>query len=338
MSEYTEKILLAHGSGGSVMHRLIREVLSPMFEMSELGDSAILNLHDYRVAFTTDSYVVSPIFFPGGNIGHLAINGTVNDLAVAGATPICLSVGLIIEEGLPFETLRLILTSMADSAKEARVRIVTGDTKVVERGKCDKIFINTAGIGLVAKDLELGPHRVKPGDRVLVSGMIGRHGIAVMAERVGLTFEPPVFSDTTALHEITKLLLKEKDHVRIMRDPTRGGVATTLKEIALESRLNIEIDERALPIPDAVRGACDLLGLDPLYVANEGILIAIVSEEYANKALEILRGTETAKEASLIGEVVKPTDGRDSLVIMKTALGGRRIVDMLAGEQLTRIC
>ncbi len=341
MTDSKDRILLAHGSGGTMMHSLIKEVIAPTLNMSQLGDAALVglpSLKGLRLAFTTDSYVVSPLFFPGGNIGDLAVNGTVNDLSMVGAEPVCLSVGIIIEEGLPLETLREVLSSMQRAAQRAKVKIITGDTKVVDRGKCDQLFINTAGVGFVYEDTDLGPHRIKPGDKVLVSGMIGCHGIAVMAERNGLTFDPPVISDSAPLNEITGLILKEKGAVKMMRDPTRGGVATTLKEIALESRLNMEIEETALPVPGGVKGACELLGLDPLYVANEGILIAILSPDRAESILSLIKGLRIGKYAAIIGEVVQPTEGRDSMVIMKTPMGGRRIIDMLAGEQLTRIC
>jgi len=310
--------------------------------MSSLGDAAILEAElkrGARLAFTTDSYVVSPIFFPGGNIGDLAVNGTVNDLAVSGARPLWLSVGLIIEEGLPIDTLRQVLESIAKAAQRANVKVVAGDTKVVNRGGCDQIFINTAGIGVVDEGIDLGPHRVEVSDLVIVSGMIGNHGIAVMAERNGLTFDPPVLSDTAPLNGLTEMLLRsEGNAIKMMRDPTRGGVATTLKEIALESGLNIEIDETVLPIPGGVNGACELLGLDPLYVANEGILVAIVDRDRADLLLRVMKGHPIGKDAAIIGEVTQPMEGRSPLVLLRTSIGGRRIVDMLAGEQLTRIC
>ncbi len=336
------KVLLGHGSGGLMMHSLIRELISPTFAMSSLGDAAILEAElkrGARLAFTTDSYVVSPIFFPGGNIGELAVNGTVNDLAVSGAKPLWLSVGLIIEEGLPIDTLRQVLRSIAEAAQRANVKVVAGDTKVVNRGGCDQIFINTAGIGVVDDGIDLGPHRVEVGDLVIVSGMIGNHGIAVMAERNGLTFDPPVLSDTAPLNGLTEMLLKaEGNSIKMMRDPTRGGVATTLKEIALESGLNIEIDEKVLPIPGGVNGACELLGLDPLYVANEGILVAVVDRNRAESLLRVMKDHPIGKDAAIIGEVTQPMEARSPLVLLRTSIGGRRIVDMLAGEQLTRIC
>jgi hydrogenase expression/formation protein HypE len=337
-----DKILLGHGSGGLMMHGLIRELISPTLALSSLSDAAILQAElrgGARLAFSTDSYVVSPLFFPGGNIGDLAINGTVNDLAVSGAKPLWLTVGLIIEEGLPIETLKQVLNSIADAAQRANVRVVAGDTKVVNRGGCDQLFINTAGIGVVDEGIDLGPHRIKVGDIVIVSGMIGNHGIAVMAERNGLTFDPPVLSDTAPLNGLTERLLgSEGNAIKMMRDPTRGGVATTLKEIALESGLNIEIDETELPIAAGVNGACELLGLDPLYVANEGILIAIVDRDRAQSVLNLMRSNPLGKDAAIIGEVTPLRGDRSPLVLLRTTIGGRRIVEMLAGEQLTRIC
>ncbi|HIJ60126.1 MAG TPA: hydrogenase expression/formation protein HypE [Nitrospirae bacterium] len=333
-----DKILLGHGSGGTLMHRLIDEITAPSFDMIELNDSATVNLPHSRLAFTTDSYVVSPIFFPGGNIGDLAVNGTINDLAVVGAVPLFLSVGFILEEGLKIDTLKEIISTMSKSAKEAGVSIITGDTKVVDKGKGDGIYINTSGIGYIPDGIDLGIHKVKSGDKVIVSDMIGRHGIAVLAERNGLSFEPPVISDTTSLNKLTASILDIKGAIKMMRDPTRGGVATTLKEIALQSRLNIEIDERLLPIPPAVNGACELLGLDPLYVANEGLLIAIVDSKKANEVIEVMRRQKISKNATIIGEVLEPQKNKDSLVIMNTTIGGRRVIDMLTGEQLTRIC
>ncbi|MCX8069822.1 MAG: hydrogenase expression/formation protein HypE [Thermodesulfovibrionales bacterium] len=333
-----DKILLGHGSGGTLMHRLIEEIAAPSFDIAELNDSAKIDINGQRLAFSTDSYVVSPIFFPGGNIGDLAANGTVNDLAVVGAIPICLSAGFILEEGLPIDTLREIISTMSKAAKEAGVKIITGDTKVVERAKGDGIYINTSGIGFIPNNVDLGPHKIQVGDTVIVSGMIGRHGIAVLAKRNGLYFDPPVLSDCAALNSLTQSLLQIDGAIKMMRDPTRGGVATTLKEIAIQSKLNIEIDENSLPIPSAVNGACELLGLDPLYVANEGILIAIVDKNKTDEVIEKMKNHPLGIDSSIIGRVVEPSKGRDSLVIMNTNIGGRRLIEMLAGEQLTRIC
>lgn len=333
-----DKILLGHGSGGTLMHRLIEDITAPSFSMTELNDSAIVKVNNQRLAFSTDSYVVSPIFFPGGNIGDLAVNGTINDLSVVGAIPICLSVGFILEEGLLIDTLKEIISTMSRTAKDAGVSIVTGDTKVVERAKGDGIYINTSGIGYIPEGIDLGPHKIKVGDKIVVSGMIGRHGIAVLSERNGLSFDPPVLSDSAALNSLVFDILKIDGAIKMMRDPTRGGVATTLKEIAIQSKLNIEIDEQTLPIPSAVNGACELLGLDPLYVANEGILIAIVDSSKVDTVIKTMKQHPLGTNSAVIGTVVEPTKGRDSLVIMNTHIGGRRIIDMLAGEQLTRIC
>jgi len=337
-----EKILLGHGSGGKLMHRLIAETIAPAFGISELGDSAVLDgaeLTGGRIAFTTDSYVVSPIFFPGGDIGDLAVNGTVNDLSMVGGTPLWLTAGFIVEEGFPAESLARVLASMKVAAEKAGVRIVAGDTKVVDRGKGDGIFINTAGVGIIPQGILLGARQVRVGDRILISGQIGNHGVAVMAERNGLTFDPPLISDCAALNGIVAdLLAAAPESVRIMRDPTRGGLATTLKEIALETGFCLSLAEDSIPVPDAVRGACDLLGLDPLYVANEGIFIAFVAEEAAEKALGALRAHPLGRHAAIIGEVKAPDDRSKGMVLLRTVIGGTRIVDMLAGEQLPRIC
>lgn len=324
------------------MHRLISETIAPAFGIVGLGDAAVLDasaLSDGRIAFTTDSYVVSPVFFPGGNIGELAVNGTVNDLAMVGSRPLWLTTGFIVEEGFPAESLRRILSSMATAAERAGVRIVAGDTKVVDKGKGDGIFINTAGVGIVLPDVRLGAREIRVGDKILVSGQLGNHGVAVMAERNGITFDPPVISDTAALNGIVHDLLSAvPDAVRMMRDPTRGGLATTLKEIALESGLCLVLHEDSLPIPGGVRGACDLLGLDPLYVANEGIFIACVAAEAAAEALAVLNSNPLGRYAAVIGEVEAADDRSRGMVLLKTGIGGTRIIDMLAGEQLPRIC
>ncbi|NLI29834.1 MAG: hydrogenase expression/formation protein HypE [Nitrospiraceae bacterium] len=337
-----DKILLGHGSGGKLMHRLIAETIAPAFGISELGDSAVLDgaeLAGGRIAFTTDSYVVSPIFFPGGDIGDLAVNGTVNDLSMVGGIPLWLTAGLIVEEGFPAESLARVLASMKAAAQKAGVRIVAGDTKVVDRGKGDGIFINTAGVGVIPQEILLGARQVRAGDRILISGQIGNHGVAVMAERNGLTFEPPLMSDCAPLNGIVaELLAAVPGSVRIMRDPTRGGLATTLKEIALETGFCFSLAEDSIPVPDAVRGACDLLGLDPLYVANEGIFIALIAEAAAEQALGVLRGHPLGRHAAIIGEVKAPDERSRGMVLLRTVIGGTRIVDMLAGEQLPRIC
>lgn len=340
-----EKVLLGHGSGGRIMHSLIRDRLAPAFEMDALSDAAIVDAGSCgRLAFTTDSYVVSPLFFPGGNIGDLAVFGTVNDLSVSGAEPLYISSGFIIEEGFSMDQLEKIVSTMADAAKRAGVRIVTGDTKVVDRGKGDGIFINTSGIGVLREGVSLGSTMIKPGDRIIVSGSIGNHGVSVMAERNGLTFDPPVLSDTAPLNGLVKDMLDVCKDVRIMRDPTRGGVATTLKEIASESGLCFLIDERTLPVTGGVRGACELLGLDPLYIANEGILIAVVPQYASDRLVDAMRRHKIASESVCIGEVFDPaasglvTAPASGTVLLKTSAGGTRVIDMLAGEQLPRIC
>ncbi len=333
----SEKILLGHGSGGRLMHRLVRETIAPVFEMRELSDSALLEVQcDGTLALTTDSYVVSPLFFPGGNIGDLAVCGTVNDLAVMGARPLYLTSGFILEEGLPLEVFQSVVASMARAARNAGVRIVAGDTKVVDRGKCDGIFINTAGVGCVAPGVRLGADRIHPGDRILVSGPLGTHGIAVMAERNGLSFQPAIESDTAPLNGLVEAMLSVSNSgIRIMRDPTRGGLVTTLKEIAEESGRRFEIRETQLPILPGVRGACELLGLDPLHVANEGVLAAIVSPEDSDNVLAAMKEHPLGKSSALIGEV-KAED--DQKVVLRTPLGATRMLDMLTGDQLPRIC
>ncbi len=329
------------------MHQLIREHFAPEFGIDILGDSAVLDLRPNvggtlygggpRLAFTTDSYVVSPLFFPGGDIGCLAIFGTVNDLAVVGAQPLYLSVGFIIEEGFPVDDLSRILSSMASAAKVAGVRVVTGDTKVVEQGKGDGIFINTCGIGIVPEGVSLGPEFIRPTDKVIVSGPIGHHGVAVLAERSGLSFDPPIVSDTTPLNGLVEAMLSVGG-VKMMRDPTRGGLATTLKELASEAGPGFIIDEEAIAISGGVRGACELLGIDPLYVANEGVLVAIVAASAAEAIVEKMRRHPRGNASTVIGEVMGEDRSRNGMVLLKTPVGGTRIIDMLSGEQLPRIC
>jgi hydrogenase expression/formation protein HypE len=331
-----ERILLGHGSGGRMMHRLIRDVMAPAFSVSGYGDAAILAAAEPgRLALTTDGYVVSPIFFPGGTIGELAVNGTVNDLAVSGARPLALSAGFILEEGLPFEDLRRIVASMAEAARAAGVAIVAGDTKVVERGKCDGCFITTSGVGVVPPGRELAAGSIRPGDALLISGHTGSHGVAVMAERNGLSFEPPLVSDTAALNGLTEAMFATGATIRVMRDPTRGGLATTLKEFALESGRRLRVRESDIPVLPGVRGACDLLGLDPLYVANEGILIAVAAPGDAAALLASMRALPAGRHAAVIGEVGGEDDGK---VVLQTAAAGSRLLDLLTGEQLPRIC
>jgi hydrogenase expression/formation protein HypE len=310
--------------------------MAPAFAVSGFGDSAVLAAAGPgRLAFTTDGYVVSPIFFPGGNIGELAVNGTVNDLAVSGARPLALSAGFILEEGLPIADLRRIVASMAEAARAAGVPIVAGDTKVVERGTCDGCFITTSGIGLVPEGRDLGPRAIRAGDAVLISGHTGTHGVAVMAERNGLSFEPPIASDTAALNGLVETMFASGAAIRVMRDPTRGGLATSLKEFALESGRRIVVREADIPVLPGVRGACDLLGLDPLYVANEGVLIAVAAAADAERLLGAMRSHPRGRGAALIGAVGAEEDAK---VLLQTAAAGSRILDMLAGEQLPRIC
>ncbi len=337
ISQYPH-VLLAHGGGGKLMHTLIEKMFVPAFSSPLLAtrhDSAVLRLGDARLAFTTDSFVVRPLFFPGGDIGALAVNGTVNDLAMAGARPLALSLALIIEEGLPMDTLWRVVQSVQAAAQAAGVQIVTGDTKVVDRGKGDGVFINTAGIGLVEHGLEISPASVRAGDAVLLSGDIGRHGIAIMAQREGLAFESEIASDCAPLVEPVRLLIEAGVSVRCLRDLTRGGLGSALIEIAEAAKLHVHIDERAVPVREDVRGACEILGLDPLFVANEGRFAAFVAPEDADRALEILRAHPLGEDAVRIGEV---RDDRAGLVTLRSAIGADRVVDMLSGEQLPRIC
>jgi hydrogenase expression/formation protein HypE len=333
----TDLILLGHGSGGRLSHQLLEGLIIPTLSGIPAGgqnDAAVLAPPKGRLAFTTDSYVVDPIFFPGGNIGDLAVNGTVNDLAMMGARPLYLSVGLILEEGFSKEELGAILRSMRSAADAAGIAIVTGDTKVVPRGKGDRIFINTSGIGVLEHDLDIVGAGARPGDRILINGTIGDHGIAVLAAREGLELATEVRSDCAALNGLVAELLAEGNAIHVLRDPTRGGVATTLKEIALQSQVGVVIDDKALPLNPAVRGVCAILGLDPLYVANEGKLLAVVAPEAAPRILERMRRHPLGREAAAIGEVTAGA-GR---VAMETVVGGMRGVEMLAGEQLPRIC
>ena len=337
-----DRIVLGHGSGGHLSANLMRDVFLPLFSnpiLDRLDDQAVLDIDGARLAFTTDSFVVKPLFFPGGDIGSLAVHGTVNDLAMGGAKPLYLSAGFIVEEGLPIETLRRITESMANAAAAAGVYIVTGDTKVVERGKGDGVFINTTGIGVVPRGLRLSADQARPGDLVILSGHLGDHGMAIMASREGLEFETTIQSDSAALHQLVAEMLAVADGIRCMRDPTRGGLASTLNEIATQSRVSIQIQESRIPVRDEVRGACELLGLDPLYVANEGKLVAIVAPEAAEEVLRVMRANERGTDAAIIGIVegnVRPD--QPGQVTMRTAFGSSRIVDMLAGDQLPRIC
>jgi hydrogenase expression/formation protein HypE len=333
-----DTILLGHGSGGKLSAALIRDIFLPVFAnpvLARMDDQAIFSVNGQRFAMTTDSFVVKPLFFPGGDIGSLAVHGTINDLAMGGATPLFLSAAFIIEEGFSIEKLRRVADSMSRAAKQAGVQIVTGDTKVVEKGKGDGLFINTTGIGLVPQGIDFSADRARPGDRVLLSGSIGDHGIAILAQREGLEFETQIVSDSVALHTLVAAMIAVSGEIRCMRDPTRGGVSSTLNEISQQSSVGIEIEEASLPIHEQVRGACELLGLDPLYVANEGKLIAIVAPEAADAVLQAMRGHSLGAEAKIIGTVTKKNTG---LVTMRTPLGTSRVVDMLSGDQLPRIC
>ena len=333
-----DTVVLGHGSGGRLSAELTRSVFLPAFRnpaLERLDDQAIVRVHGVRLAITTDSFVVKPLFFPGGDIGSLAVHGTVNDLAMGGATPLFLSAAFIIEEGLPMDVLRRVASSLHQAAAAARVQIVTGDTKVVERGSGDQLFINTTGIGSVPSHVYLSSNRARPGDKVLLSGSIGEHGIAILAQREGLEFESPVQSDSAALHTLVADMLKASYEIRCMRDPTRGGVSSTLNEIAEQSGVAIQLEEASIPIREEVRGACEMLGLDPLYVANEGKLLAVVAPEAAEVVLEAMRRHPLGKQACMIGTV---RAAAAPLVTMRTALGTSRVVDMLAGDQLPRIC
>ncbi len=332
-------VQMAHGGGGRLTQQLIERMFVPSFanpQLATLHDGAVLVSAGARLAFSTDSYVVHPLFFPGGDIGSLAVHGTVNDLAMCGARPLALSCALILEEGLPMETLWRVISSMKEAAAAVGVPIVTGDTKVVDRGKGDGVYINTAGIGRIADGIEISPQRARPGDQVLLSGAIAEHGIAILSVRQGLAFEAPIVSDSAPLHELVGGLLDRLgERVHVLRDPTRGGVASALNEIAAAAGVGIRIDEAALPVPPAVRGACEILGLDPLYVANEGKAIAFVAREAAEEALAIWRRHPLGRQAVCIGEVEA---GPAGLVTLRSSIGGTRIVDLLTGEQLPRIC
>ena len=333
-----DRILLGHGSGGTLSAELLRDVFLPVFRspiLNSLDDQAVVDIHGARLAFTTDSFVVKPIFFQGGDIGSLAVHGTVNDLAMGGATPLFLSAGFILEEGLAMETLRRVAASMASAAASVPVEIVTGDTKVVEKGGADGLYINTAGIGLVPEGVRLSPAHVRPGDRVLLSGYLGDHGIAILAQREGIQFETQLASDSAPLNGLVAEMLAVSKEIRCMRDPTRGGLSSTLNEIAARAAVGIEIEERAIPIREAVRGACEMLGLDPLYVANEGKLVALVAPQAAAAVLQAMQRHPLGRDAAIVGTV---TASHPSLVLLRTVFGTTRIVDMLAGDQLPRIC
>jgi hydrogenase expression/formation protein HypE len=332
------QVTLAHGGGGRLMSQLIERMFAPVFANPLLDarhDGATFSVNGARLAFTTDSYVVRPLFFPGGDIGALAVNGTVNDLAMCGARPLYLSAGFILEEGLPMETLWRVAQSMRRAADEASVQLITGDTKVVDKGKGDGIFINTAGVGVVEHGLSISPASVRPGDAVLLSGDLGRHGIAIMAEREGLAFESAIESDCAPLADLVIKLIDAGIEIHCLRDLTRGGLASALVEIAEAANLQIRIDESSIPVREDVRGACEILGFDPLYLANEGRFVAFVAAPDAGRALDILRSHPPGDGSCLIGKV---TNDPSPAVVMRSRIGATRIVDMFSGEQLPRIC
>jgi hydrogenase expression/formation protein HypE len=334
----TTEVLLGHGSGGKLTADLIERLFLPAFQnpyLARLDDQAVLELQGMRLAFTTDAFVVTPLFFPGGDIGRLAVNGTVNDLAMSGARPLYVSAAFILEEGLPLADLERIVRSMQEACASAGVMLVTGDTKVVNRGSGDKVFITTSGIGIIEHELTIAADRAQVGDRIILSGTIADHGMAVMSKRQGLEFETEIVSDTAALNSLVATMLEESATIHCLRDPTRGGIATTLHEIARRARVGISLDEQRIPIREEVKGACEILGIDPLYVANEGKLVAIVGPEEAEQVVKRMRSHRDSAEAQIIGEVVTDHPG---MVVMRTGIGGSRIVDLPLAEQLPRIC
>ncbi len=339
-SKSKKTILLDHGSGGIASQELISSIFLKHLDnsiLAALEDSAVMENHPGKLAFSTDSYVVDPIFFPGGDIGTLAVHGTINDLAMRGARPLCLSLGLILEEGLDLDDLECIIASIAKCSKSARVPIVTGDTKVVPKDKCDKIFINTSGIGIVAEGVEISSTMAKEGDMILLSGSMGDHGITIMTRRAGLTLDGNLASDSAALHELVALLLEKLSPgtLHTLRDPTRGGVATSLNEIAAAAGLAVGIDDQAIPVKTEVRAACEIMGLDPLYLANEGKCLALVAPEQATEALRLMQSTAVGRNAAIIGSLKA---GKAGQVILRTSIGGSRIITPLHGEPLPRIC
>lgn len=331
-------VLLAHGGGGKLMHQLLNEMFLPIFGDPNLipHDSAVLSLPTNKIAFTTDSYVINPLFFPGGDIGSLAIHGTINDLAMSGACPLYLSVGFILEEGLSMESLWRIVSSMQKSAQQSQVKIITGDTKVVDKGKGDGIFINTSGVGIIEHNLVIAPQSVQPGDVIVLNGDLGRHGIAIMAVREGLEFETTITSDSAPLVNVVLELLKAGINIHCLRDLTRGGLSSALNEIAQSAKVNIDIDENLIPVREDVQGACEILGFDPLYVANEGRFITFVPEEEVNQVLSIMKKQNS--QACIIGQVREINEENKGLVTLNNKIGASRILDMLSGEQLPRIC
>lgn len=333
-----DKILLDHGSGGKVAHELTTEILLPMFDnpmLAQLHDGAIFEMSKGRLAFSTDTFVVDPIFFPGGDIGDLAVNGTVNDVAMCGAVPHYLSMGLILEEGFPMTDLKRVLTSVRNALDAAEVQLITGDTKVVPKGAADKIFINTTGIGVIPDGVTVGGQGARPGDRIILSGTMADHGIAVLTQREGLKFASNARSDTAPLNHMVQKIIGTTKNTHVLRDPTRGGVGTALNEIAAQSNMGIKLSEDRLPVDPEIAGICELLGFDPLYLANEGKLLCFVPADEAQQVLDVIREDVHGKKACIIGEVVEDHPGT---VVLQTRIGGERIVDMLAGEQLPRIC
>ena len=337
-----KQIVLGHGSGGKLTADLIDKIFLPAFRnptLDKLDDQAVLTIGGARLAFSTDSFVVTPIFFPGGDIGRLAIHGTVNDLAMSGARPLYLSAAFILEEGLAVNDLRRVVESMRAAAAEAGIQLVTGDTKVVNRGKGDQIFITTTGIGVIEHEFSISADRARPGDKIILSGYIGDHGMTIMSQREGLEFESAIESDCAPLNGLVAAMLATssptKDFLHTLRDPTRGGVATTLNEIAKRANVGMILDERVIPVRESVKGACEVLGLDPLYVANEGKLLALVVPEMADAVLEQMQHHHLGHDAAIIGEIVESHSG---MVLMKTEIGGTRVLDVMFGEQLPRIC
>lgn len=333
-----DRILMAHGSGGLMSQRLIDDVFKQAWQneiMEPMLDGAILQMPAGRLAMSTDSFVITPLFFPGGDIGKLSICGTVNDLLACGATPLYLSTAFIIEEGLLIAELRLIAESMAKTAREVGVKLVTGDTKVVEKGSCDGVFINTTGIGIIPEGIDYQPPRIQPGDKVIVTGYVGDHGLAILAQREGLTFSTPVVSDCAALYQLEEMVAKYGDAIKCMRDPTRGGLATVLNEIAVQAGIGIRVKEAAIPVAPAVKGACDMLGMDPLYMANEGKMVMFVAAAAARDLLFDLHQLSPTANAAIIGQV---DAGPSGLVLIETELGAERILGILEGEHVPRIC
>jgi hydrogenase expression/formation protein HypE len=331
-------IIMGHGGGGKLSAELVEHLFLPAFAEAgavDMGDAALITVGGMRLAYSTDSFVVRPLFFPGGNIGELAVNGTVNDIAMRGAQPLFLSAGFILEEGMSLDRLAVIAGSMGAAARRAGVKLVAGDTKVVDRGHGDGVYINTSGFGIIPEGVDIGPTRAQPGDVIIVSGTIGDHGIAILSVREGLEFGAPIESDTAPLNGLVADMLDETRTIHVLRDPTRGGVASALNEIARASQVGIVIDERKLPVQDAVRAACELLGMDPIYVANEGKLIAIAPPADADRLLARMRAHPQGRQAAIIGHVTADHPG---IVAARTGIGGTRIVDMMVGEQLPRIC